>query len=78
MYKKKQKIPKGKHYMTVHFYARSYRRYFFTKQEALRAIEARALISKAQCYTELWEMYDEDSGAQLMLFENDNVILVPK
>ena len=58
-----------KHYKLIRFYSRAYQPKFNSKLDAERHVEAHALTSKATCYTELWEMSNEQDGEMVAVFD---------
>lgn len=61
-----------RHYRIVLFYPRAHQPTFQSKLEAERYIEARALTKHGACYTELWDMTNDEDGIQLAVFEYGN------
>ena len=64
----------SKHYIIVTFYKRR-EQVRKTKEAAIRAIQAHALVSTAPHYTELWEMSNETDGVMLQVLENSARVL---
>ena len=59
-----------KHYKLVRFYKRQHETKCGTLQQALAKLESDRLNSKAECYTQLWEMTDDENGEMVGFFED--------
>lgn len=58
-----------KKYRVVIFYPRANQPEFASESEARDFVKARALTRGTACYTELWEMANEDDGEMVALFD---------